>query len=197
MLDFIQQNESQICEKKSKFVNIVFVLQTRIEKNDVVNHIFINVCVDVDSHKHNLRVMIDFDVIKNFVNQFKIKKLNFQNKLSLKQKLKILDETSLRTYHAHNVRFEVSNFDDYYHENKNEFIETNMNEIEMILKFSWLQIVNFDINWTFQTWRRRKNVRASRVRNFRARYNESQITSVSAKVFRKFCMRNDFQIYVV
>jgi hypothetical protein len=26
-----------------------------------------------------------------------------------------------------------------------------MNEIEMILEFSWLQIVNFDINWTSQT----------------------------------------------
>jgi hypothetical protein len=68
MLDFTQQNESQICEKKSKFVNIVFVLQIWIEKDDVVNHIFINVCVDVDSHKHSLRVMIDFDVIENFVN---------------------------------------------------------------------------------------------------------------------------------
>ncbi len=136
MLDFIQQNEFQICEKRSKFVNIIFVLQVRIEKNDVVNHIFINVCVDVDSHKHNLRIMIDFDVIENFVNQFKIKKFNFQDKLSLKQRLKIFDETSLRTYHAHSVRFEISDFDDFCHENKNKFIETNMNEIEMILRFS-------------------------------------------------------------
>jgi hypothetical protein len=80
--------------------------------------------------------MIDFDVIKNFVNQFKIKKLNFQDKLSLKQELKTLDETSLRTYHAHNVRFEVSDFDDFCHENKNEFIKTNINEIEMILRLS-------------------------------------------------------------
>ncbi len=134
MLDFTQQNEFQICEKNSRFVNIVFVLQIRIEKNDVVNHIFINVCVDVNSHKHNLRIMINFDVIKNFINQFKIKKFNFQNKLSLKQELKILDETSLRTYYAHNVRFEISNFDDVCHEDKNEFIEINMNEIEMILK---------------------------------------------------------------
>jgi hypothetical protein len=78
--------------------------------------------------------MINFDVIKNFINQFKIKKFNFQNKLSLKQELKILDETSLRTYYAHNVRFEISNFDDVCHEDKNEFIEINMNEIEMILK---------------------------------------------------------------
>jgi hypothetical protein len=81
-------------------------------------------------------IEIDFDVIENFVNQFKIKKFNFQNKLSLKQELKTFDETSLRTYHAHNVRFEVSNFDDFCHENKNEFIEANMNEIEMILKLS-------------------------------------------------------------
>jgi hypothetical protein len=136
MLDFTQQNELQICEKRSKSVNIVFALQARIEKDDVVNHIFINVCVDVDLHKHNLRVMIDFDVIENFVNQFKIKKFSFQDKLSLKQELKTLDKTSLRTYHAHNVRFEVSDSDDFCHENKDEFIEANMNEIEMILKFS-------------------------------------------------------------
>jgi hypothetical protein len=132
--------------------------------------------------------MINFDVIKNFVNQFKIKKFSFQNELSLKKELKILDETSLRTYHTHNVRFEISNFDDHIHNDKNEFIEINMNEIEMILELSWLQIVNYDINWMFQTWRRKKIVRASRVRSFHAKYNESQIANVSAIAFRKFCM---------
>jgi hypothetical protein len=79
--------------------------------------------------------MIDFDVIENFVNQFKIKKLSFQNELSLKKELKILDKTSLRTYHAHSVRFEISNSDDHIHKSKNEFIEVDMNEIEMILEF--------------------------------------------------------------
>jgi hypothetical protein len=80
--------------------------------------------------------MIDFDVIENFVNQFKIKKLSFQNELSLKEKLKIFDETSLRTYHTHNVRFEISDSDDHIHKNKNEFIEVDINEIEMILELS-------------------------------------------------------------
>ncbi len=41
------------------------------------------------------------------------------------------------------------------------------------------------------------NVRASRVRNLRAKYNESQITNVNMIVFRKFCMKNDFQTYVI
>jgi hypothetical protein len=80
--------------------------------------------------------MINFDVIKNFVNQFKIKKFNFQNKLSLKQKLKTFNETSLRIYHAHNVRFEISNFDNICYEDKNEFIKININKIEIILKLS-------------------------------------------------------------
>ncbi len=79
--------------------------------------------------------MINFDVIENFVNQFKIKKFSFQDELSLKKELNIFDETSLRTYHAHNVRFEISNFDDHVHNDKNEFIEIDMNEIEMILEF--------------------------------------------------------------
>jgi hypothetical protein len=41
------------------------------------------------------------------------------------------------------------------------------------------------------------NVRASRVRSFRARYDESQITSVNAIAFRKFCIRNDSQTYMI
>ncbi len=197
MLDFIQQDWSQICEKRSKFVNIVFVLQTRIERNDAVNHIFIDVWIDVDLHKHSLRIMIDFDVIENFVNQLKIKKFSFQNELSLRKELKTFNETSLRMYHAHNVRFEISNSDDHIHNDKDEFIEINMNEIEMILELSWLQIVNSNINWMSQTWRRRKIARASRARNLCARYNESQITSVNAIVFRKFCMKDDFQTYII
>jgi hypothetical protein len=80
--------------------------------------------------------MIDFDAIKNFVSQLKIKKLSFQNELSLRKELKILDETLLRTYYAHNVRFEISDFDDHIHNDKNEFIEVDMNEIEMIFEFS-------------------------------------------------------------
>jgi hypothetical protein len=72
-----------------------------------------------------------------------------------------------------------------------------MNEIEMIFKFSWLQIVNFDINWMSQTWRRKKIARASRARIFRARYSESQIANVNAIVFRKFDMRDDFQTYMI
>jgi hypothetical protein len=72
-----------------------------------------------------------------------------------------------------------------------------MNKIEMILELSWLQIVNFDINWMSQTWRRREIVRASRVRSSRAKYSESQITNVSAIAFRKFCMKDDFQTYMI
>jgi hypothetical protein len=80
--------------------------------------------------------MIDFDVIENFVNQLKIKKLSFQDELSLKEELKTFDETSLRTYHAHSVRFKISDFDDHIHNDKDEFIEVDMNEIEMIFEFS-------------------------------------------------------------
>jgi flagellar basal body rod protein FlgB len=80
--------------------------------------------------------MIDFDVTENFVHQFKIKKLSFQNELSLKEKLKTFDETSLRTSHAHSVRFEISDFDNHIHNDKDEFIEVDMNEIEMILELS-------------------------------------------------------------
>ncbi len=123
-------------EKKSKFVSIVFILQIRVEKDDSINHIFIDVNIDVKAHKHNLRIMIDCEVTKNFINQFKIKKLSFEDNLLIKKDLKTLNETSLRIYHAHNVRFDVVNTKDHCHQNENEFIKTNMNEIEMILRLS-------------------------------------------------------------
>jgi hypothetical protein len=123
-------------EKKSRFVNIVFILQVHVERNDSINHIFVNVKIDVDAYKHSLRVMINCEVIKNFISQFKIKKLSFENNLSIKKNLKTLTETSLRIYHAHSVRFNVLNTENHCHQNEDEFIKTNMNEIEMILKFS-------------------------------------------------------------
>ncbi len=102
-------------EKKSRFVSIVFILQAHVERNDSINHIFVDVKIDVDAHKHNLRVMIDCEVTENFINQFKIKKLSFEDNLSIKKDLKTLNETSLRTYHAHSVRFDVLDTKNHYH----------------------------------------------------------------------------------
>ncbi len=123
-------------EKKSRFVNIVFILQARVERNNSINHIFVDVKIDVDAHKHSLRVMIDCEATKNFISQLKIKKLSFEDNLSIKKDLKTLNETSLRTYHAHSVRFDVLNTEDHYYHDEDEFIEANMNEIEMILELS-------------------------------------------------------------
>jgi Ni2+-binding GTPase involved in maturation of urease and hydrogenase len=80
--------------------------------------------------------MIDCEVIENFISQLKIKKLSFEDNLSIKKDLKTLNETSLRIYHAHSMRFDVLNTENHCHQNEDEFIETNMNEIEMILKLS-------------------------------------------------------------
>jgi hypothetical protein len=123
-------------EKKLRFVSIVFILQTRVERDDLINHIFVDVKIDVNAHKHSLRVIIDCEVIENFISQLKIKKLSFEDNLSIKKDLKTLNETSLRIYHAHNVRFDVLDTKNHCHQDEDEFIEANMNEIEMILKFS-------------------------------------------------------------
>ncbi len=80
-----------------------------------MNHIFVDVKLNVDAHKHNLRVMINYEVIKNFINQFKIKKLNFKDNLSIKKDLKMLNETSLRIYHAYNVRFKTLDIKNHYY----------------------------------------------------------------------------------
>jgi surface polysaccharide O-acyltransferase-like enzyme len=80
--------------------------------------------------------MINCEITKNFINQFKIKKLSFKDNLSIKKDLKTLNETSFCIYHAHNVRFDVLNTKNHYHQNEDKFIKANMNEIEMILEFS-------------------------------------------------------------
>ncbi len=123
-------------EKKSRFVSIVFILQVRVERDDSVNHIFVDVNIDVKTHKHSLRVMIDCEDTKNFINRLKIKKLSFKNNLSIKKDLKTLNETSLRTYHAHNVRFKVLDTENHCYQDEDEFIEANMNEMKMILRLS-------------------------------------------------------------
>jgi methionine synthase II (cobalamin-independent) len=102
-------------EKKSRFVSIIFILQARVERNDSINHIFVDVEIDVDVHKHNLRVMIDYEATENFINQLKIKKFNFEDNLSIKKDLKTLNETSLCIYHAHNVRFDVVDTENHCH----------------------------------------------------------------------------------
>ncbi len=122
--------------KKSRFVSIVFILQARVERDDSISHIFVDIKIDVNAHKHSLRFMIDCEITKNFINQLKIKKLSLKNNLSIKKDLKTLNKTSLRIYHAHNVRFKILDTEDHCHQNENEFIETNMNEIQMILKLS-------------------------------------------------------------
>jgi Ni2+-binding GTPase involved in maturation of urease and hydrogenase len=78
--------------------------------------------------------MIDYEVTENFISQLKIKKLSFENNLSIKKDLKTLNKTSLRIYHAHNVRFNVVDTENHCHQKEDEFIKTNMNEIKMILK---------------------------------------------------------------
>ncbi len=96
-------------------MNIVFILQIRVKKKDLINHIFVDLKIDIDAHKHNLRVIINCEVTKNFINQFKIKKLSFENDLSIKKDLKTLNETLFRIYHTHNMRFKILDTKNHCH----------------------------------------------------------------------------------
>ncbi len=90
-------------------------MQVHVEKNDSINHIFIDVEVDVNAHKHSLHVMINCEITKNFINQLKIKKLSFENNLSIKKDLKTLNETLFRIYHTHNMRFKILDTKNHCH----------------------------------------------------------------------------------
>ncbi len=92
--------------------------------------------IEFESQIVRMRVMINSNVIENFINQLKIKKLDFQNEISIKSNLKILNDIFLKTYHAHNMRLIVTNNKNFVHQKKHITIEINMNEIDMILKLS-------------------------------------------------------------
>jgi hypothetical protein len=77
----------------------------------LAQHLFLNARVDVniESLTHNIRAMIDCDIIHNFINQLKIRKHNFLKMYKKIVSLTILNDTSLKTYNSYNMRVNVVN----------------------------------------------------------------------------------------
>jgi hypothetical protein len=75
----------------------------------LAQHLFLNarINVDVESLTHNMRVIIDCDVIYNFINQLKIRKHSFLEMYKEIVSFMILNDTSLKTHNSHNMRVDV------------------------------------------------------------------------------------------
>jgi hypothetical protein len=75
----------------------------------LAQHLFLNarINVDVESLTHNMRVIIDYDITHNFINQLKIRKHNFLKMYKEIVSLTTLNNTSLKTHDSHNMRVDV------------------------------------------------------------------------------------------
>jgi hypothetical protein len=78
----------------------------------VAQYLFLNAKIDVniESLTHNMRAMIDCDVIHNFINQFKIRKHSFLEIYKEIVSLTILNDTLFKTHNWHNMRVDVVDF---------------------------------------------------------------------------------------
>ena len=62
---------------------------------------YLMITLMINKKSMNLRIMINCDVIKNFIFQLKMKKLNIREFYVSVSKFKILDDITLRTYFDH------------------------------------------------------------------------------------------------
>ena len=81
-----------------------------------------------------LRIMMNCDVIKNFICQLKIKKLDINELYASVSKFKTFDEITLRTYLNYTLLIKIVDQANYVSFDRHDFIATNMMNIELILK---------------------------------------------------------------
>ena len=81
-----------------------------------------------------LQIMINCDVIKNFIFQLKMKKLDINEFYVSMSKFKIFDDTTLRTYSNHILLIKIVNQADHVNFDRHDFIAINMINIELVLK---------------------------------------------------------------
>ena len=80
-----------------------------------------------------MKILINFDVIENFFNQIKIKKHELHNVVDASLRFNILNDTSFRTYQIHNIFVTVTDFSETIVIKIQNFIETDMKDIDIIL----------------------------------------------------------------
>ena len=80
--------------------------------------------------------MMNCDVIKNFISQLKMKKLNIKEFYASASKFKTFDDITLRTYSNHILLIKIVDQTNYVNFDRHNFIATNMMNIELILELS-------------------------------------------------------------
>jgi hypothetical protein len=100
----IAKNFSKTIKKKKRSIDVVFVVQTRVDREKIIKHMFITMTLYLSIEQKTIRAMIDCDATFNFIFQMKIKKWNLQDIVDVSSKLKTLNDTFFKCYEAHVLR---------------------------------------------------------------------------------------------
>ena len=100
----------------------------------VTDHMYLMIILMINKKSMNLRIMMNCDVIKNFIFQLKMKKLNIKEFYASMSKFKIFDDITLRTYSSYTLLIKIVDQTNYVNFDRHDFITTNMMSIKLILK---------------------------------------------------------------
>ena len=90
--------------------------------------------------------MIDSKTIHNFIFQFKIKKHSFVEIDIQFQNFRCFDDTVLKVYKFHNLNIDVIDQQNVKTRSQQKILKIDMIDVNIILKMSFLQSVNFIID---------------------------------------------------
>jgi hypothetical protein len=175
-------------KKRKRSIDVIFVVQIRIDREEIIKHMFIMMTLYLNIEQKTIRIMIDCDATFNFIFQMKIKKWNLQNIVDVSSKLKTLNDISFKCYEAHVLKTKMIDSSKREIRIKQTIIVANMTEIHMILNFLWLKKLNSDIDWlsVIMRWRI-ENAKKSQKRI------HVMIVAIDTKIIAKLSTKNDAQ----
>ena len=132
------QFKSENSKKKQKSIDVVSIVSIKEKRNDFIHHMYLMIIVMINKQSMNLRIMMNCDVIKNFIFQLKMKKLNIREFYASVSKFKIFDDITLRTYSSHILLIKIVDQTNHVNFDRHDFIATNIMIIKLILELSWL-----------------------------------------------------------
>lgn len=136
-------------EKKSRLINIVSFILTRVREETKIKHLFVIIHLILLKMTYRLRVIIDCEVIWNFFAQFKLIKIDVLISIESlsNSELKTLNYTSFVIYFDHALSIEIIDINELKRTLKETFVEVDMYEMNIILSLFWLFHANFLIRF--------------------------------------------------
>jgi hypothetical protein len=175
-------------QKKKRSIDVIFVVQIRVDREEIIKHMFITMILYLNIEQKTIRVMIDYDVTFNFIFQMKIKKWDLQKIVDVSSELKTLNDTFFKCYKAHVLKTKMIDSSKRKIRIKQTIMIANMTEIYMILSLFWLKKLNSNIDWFFVIMRWRiENAKKFQKRTY------VMIVAIDTKIITKSSTRNDAQ----